>query len=106
MSREAAVAFLATIAANANLRSELDAHLHGARDQVDAFVEFAARKGHQFAPADLAAALAAQAEMSEEQLDRIAGGFNPQPDPPGSQLDQVVTDYSNILKPTLTKRGL
>ena len=106
MSQEAAAAFLATLAANANLRSELDAQIHSAADKVDAFVAFAARKGHQFAPADLAAALAAQAEMSEEQLDRIAGGFNPQPDPPGAQLEEVTTNYSNILKSSLTKRGL
>ena len=106
MSREAAAAFLATLAANANLRAELDAHIHGAADKVDAFVAFAVRKGHQFAAADLAAALAAQAEMSEEQLDRIAGGFNPQPDPPGSQIDEVASNYANILKPSFSKRGL
>jgi hypothetical protein len=27
-------------------------------------------------------------EMDERELDKVAGGFNPQPDPPGRQLLQ------------------
>jgi hypothetical protein len=34
-------------------------------------------------------AIAAQSELSEADLDRTVGGFNPQPDPPGIQAGQT-----------------
>jgi predicted ribosomally synthesized peptide with nif11-like leader len=74
MSRDAAAAFLATVAADAKLRVALDAHLESAADAVEALVEFADLQGHSFAPADLAAALAMETELGEADLDRVAGG--------------------------------
>jgi len=103
MSREAAVAFLATVAADANLRNELDACLEGATDEVGAFIELAAQKGHSFAPADLAEALRPEGYVDEEELDRVAGGLNPQPDPPLSYFVEVRSRYYNILGPALYK---
>jgi hypothetical protein len=48
------------------------------------FEELVRQKGLSVDGKELDAALArAQGEMNENDLDRVAGGFNPQPDPPG-----------------------
>jgi predicted ribosomally synthesized peptide with nif11-like leader len=60
----------------------LQARLRG--QDVASLVKIAAESGFVFTAEEYQATIVDQsAELSLEQLDNVAGGFNPQPDPPG-----------------------
>jgi predicted ribosomally synthesized peptide with nif11-like leader len=60
----------------------LQARLRG--QDVASLVKIAAESGFVFTAEEYQATMTEQpAKLSTKQLDDIAGGFNPQPDPPG-----------------------
>ena len=59
-------------------------------------IEFAAQEGFGFDEADLLATTRAPGELSDRTLDAVAGGFNPQPEPPKSLLGQQSQPASNF----------
>jgi predicted ribosomally synthesized peptide with nif11-like leader len=105
MSRDTATAFLVSLAADPNLKKELDAQLQGATDPVSSFVQFAGRKGKSFSPEDLAAALSLKDEISDQELAKIAGGLNPQPLPPRYLFD-TWSWYGSYLQNAFLSMGL
>ncbi|MCP5149147.1 MAG: Nif11-like leader peptide family natural product precursor [Ectothiorhodospiraceae bacterium] len=77
--------FLEALHRDPALLADLDAAIERADDPRQATIEFASRNGFD-ATADgldaAKAAVAAAAELSDEELETVAGGFNPQPEPP------------------------
>jgi predicted ribosomally synthesized peptide with nif11-like leader len=84
------IAFLERLNEDDSVRSELAAALAGAQDKTGAAVAFAGSKGFKIdrtgfdeARAALIGAVKAREALSDKDLNAVAGGFNPQPDPPG-----------------------
>ncbi len=81
MSTASAAAFLEALDRNEGLRREWQSAM-GAAVQ-DAMLRFAARHGHTLTQEDLSAALEEREHaLSDADLERVAGGLNPQPEPP------------------------
>ena len=90
---KATVSFLETLNRDAAMRSELEAAIAGVATPMDKVCDFARSKGFAVDRQGLEAAhriLTSNAEIGDGDLDKVAGGFNPQPDPPGR------TDLSSI----------
>ena len=90
---KATLSFLETLNRDAPMRSELQAELAGAASPMDKVFDFARKKGFAVDRQGLEAAhqaLTANSELGDADLAKVAGGFNPQPDPPGR------TDLANI----------
>ncbi len=98
MSREAAFAFLREVSENASTEQELQRAIQavgGGSVAIAAMVGFGAGRGHGFAAGDLEGVLKDQAglkattgELSADELRRVSGGFNPQPEPPGLPIPE------------------
>ncbi len=64
----------------------------------DAMVRFAAGEGFTFTASDLSQSLKAYAEeLDESSLEHVAGGFNPQPEPPGDFMTNYLK-FNTFLK--------
>ena len=86
MSVESARAFLTRAASDAAFEQRLGAAAEKSENKHSAMISFAAAEGFDFSIAELlATARQIQGELSEQSLDTVAGGFNPQPDPPKIQ---------------------
>jgi predicted ribosomally synthesized peptide with nif11-like leader len=105
MSRDTAASFLVSLAGDPKLKAELDAQLDSAPDPVGSFVQFAGRKGQTFTPQDLGAALSMKNELGDKELERVAGGLNPQPLPPRSLFD-TWSWYGDMLASPLLRVGV
>jgi predicted ribosomally synthesized peptide with nif11-like leader len=84
------IEFLERLNGDTSLHAALERTLTAAKDKTGAVVAFAAshgfaidRDGFDEARAALAGALESTGTLDDSQLEAVAGGFNPQPDPPG-----------------------
>ena len=101
------IQFLEKLNQDASLQSELEAALAAAEDKTGAVVAFAASKGFAVdrdgfdaARAALAGATQGSGALDDSQLDEVAGGFSPKPEPPGRIADlagQMRFDARKIL---------
>jgi len=94
---KATLSFLETLNQDAPMRSELEAALAGAASPMDQVFDFARAKGFAVDRQGLEAAhriLTSNAELGDTDLEKVAGGFNPQPDPPGrTDLSSISTSF-------------
>lgn len=82
--------FLEALDQDAGMQADLEAALAHHRPPIPTIVTFAAEAGFKIDAADIeavrqlldTAANADDVELDEAGLDAIAGGFNPQPEPP------------------------
>ena len=86
MSREAVARFLDLIGSDRSL--ELDAAARRPEDVAAKAAELGKKHGLEFTPEEFAAAVEAfhrehSGELDDAELHGVAGGFNPQPEPPG-----------------------
>jgi hypothetical protein len=82
---KATLSFLETLN-QAALRCELQGALAGAATPMDTVFDFARSKGFAVDRQGLEAAhrvLTTPPELGDSELEKVAGGFNPQPEPPG-----------------------
>ena len=90
MSEQSAVEFLRKVSEDEVFGGKLHAAVEGEPDQHAAIAEFGREHGHDFTAAELSSVLAlhreAQAQLSDEELEQISGGFQPQPEPPGRRF--------------------
>ena len=85
MSTDAVRQFLDRVSEDAELEDALFAEIRDKGDQTDAIVAFAVGRGHDFTVVELAEVLDElqdTEELTAEQLDAVAGGLSPQPEPP------------------------
>jgi hypothetical protein len=76
--------FLEALNQDPAMQEALDTAVEGAADPVRCAVEFARSQGFAVnAEALTAAKQVLDAALDDTALDAVAGGFNPQPDPPG-----------------------
>ena len=89
--------FLETLNRDSSMRGELAGALTGAGNPMDRVFEFATSKGFAVDRKGLEAAhriLMENSELGDSELDKVAGGFNPQPDPPGrTALADITTNF-------------
>ena len=81
----ATLSFLETLNQHAAMQEELENALARAEDPLQTVIAFASDKGFEVTAQGLNAAksaLAAASGLSDGELDAVAGGFNPQPEPP------------------------
>ena len=98
------IEFLEKLNEDVSLQSELASVLEGAQDKTGAVVSFAASKGIQVdrdgfdaARATIAGALEGSEALGEAELESVAGGFNPQPEPP-AKLSAFVVKVRPVMK--------
>lgn len=91
------IEFLEKLNEDSSLQSELEAALAGADDKTGAVIALAASKGIEVnrggfdtARAALIGATADSGAMNETELASVAGGFNPQPEPP-ARVSRIAT---------------
>jgi len=94
--------FLEKLNADASLQAELQAALEGTTDRTAAILTVAASKGYaidrksfEMARTMLAAAVRDSGTLDESELEAVAGGLNPQPEPPG-----VMFRFAQTIQPT------
>ena len=85
----ATLGFLERLNSDARMQTELQAVLEGVEDRTGTIVAWATsrgfaldRRGFEEAKKILAFALKDPGTLTERDLDSVAGGFNPQPEPP------------------------
>lgn len=79
------LSFLEALNRDVTMQEDLGRALAGATNRLDATVAFAADRGFQASAAGLDEARRAfvrSTELGDAELDAVAGGFNPQPEPP------------------------
>jgi len=79
MSTDTVMEFLAALDRDAGMRSQLGSVADGGNLQTHQLVEFASRRGFDFTPEELDAALGAHGsgdgeELSDDDLEAVAGG--------------------------------
>jgi predicted ribosomally synthesized peptide with nif11-like leader len=74
MSTDVIDQFMDKVEGDAAFATSLEQALEGRNDKEQALIEFASAAGFEL-PRDGAA-------MSDDDLEQVAGGFNPQPEPP------------------------
>ena len=97
--------FFETLNADASMQKELEAALEGTKDRNATIVEWAAARGYKFSRSSLesaqgmlAAALHDQGALEDSELEAVAGGLNPQPEPPS-----MMFKYSQTIQPAARK---
>jgi len=89
MSRRAVLELLEMVSGDPEMEGALQAAVEGRSDLTAAIVEFAGERGHTFGTEELIDVLEqarrAQGELSMDDLDAVAGGLGPQPEPPDRQ---------------------
>ena len=97
MTKSSADAFLERLEADPVLRSKWQDKLQEALQS--AMVVAAAGDGFHFTPEELGRALAEREQaLSESELAQVAGGLNPQPEPPAPVMDlQRLLDFLRTL---------
>ena len=83
MSKNDAVTFVQRVNEDTALQKKLE---KTGKSGVEEMVKFAAGEGYRFSAEELVQAItptATEGELDESALEQVAGGFNPQPDPPG-----------------------
>lgn len=100
------VEFLEKLNQDMALQEELRAALDGVEDKTGAVMALAATKGFEIdregfdaARVALSEAVRSSAPLEDSALEAVAGGFNPQPDPPGriANLAQHIQFNADIL---------
>jgi hypothetical protein len=106
----ATLSFLEKLDQDASMQSELEGALEGAQDKTGVVIALAAKKGYRIDRVSLDAARAAlkgasrgSGAMDERELEAVAGGFNPQPEPPA--LTGMVQRIRPATKSLLTSWG-
>jgi predicted ribosomally synthesized peptide with nif11-like leader len=91
MSKDAVIRLLEMVSQDEELERSLQAAVEERGDLTAAIVEFAGEHGHSFAAEELIDVLEkareAQGELSLDELEQVAGGLGPQPEPPDRQRD-------------------
>jgi predicted ribosomally synthesized peptide with nif11-like leader len=105
MIDDGTIAFLEKANEDTALQAEIEAAVNGATDKTGAVVALAASKGFTIdregfdeARRALARAATESGALSERELEGVAGGFNPQPEPPArvtSALQKI--QYQSLL---------
>ena len=99
MSVQSLAKFVQEVSTDRALERRCDAALAGGTDKQAALIAFAASEGYTFDREELAAIVATRSSLSEGALDKVAGGFNPQPEPPGrfalSQSTQLLNFFTS-----------
>jgi predicted ribosomally synthesized peptide with nif11-like leader len=92
--------FLETLNRDPGMQKRMNAALAGAADPLQAAVAFAIGEGFAVTAESLDAAKKAldSNALSDSELESVAGGFNPQPEPPARTTSQQVTppDYKQL----------
>jgi predicted ribosomally synthesized peptide with nif11-like leader len=83
MSVQSLAQFVHDVSADPSLERSFEAALASSADKQAAMIAFAAGAGYSFDRKELAAMVAIERGLSDEALDQVSGGFNPQPEPPG-----------------------
>jgi hypothetical protein len=79
-------AVLQKVAASPELLERLQQGLAGASDRKGRLIELLRTEGLPVDSGEVERALAQTRELGDQELEGVAGGFNPQPDPPGGIL--------------------
>jgi len=105
MSQQAIARFLELVASDESLEATLNAAAEQKTDIAAAAVALGKTHGLEFSGEELAAAIGAyqrgqSGELDEAALEGVAGGFNPQPEPPGMPIGKSLLDqkWSKSLK--------
>lgn len=101
--------FLEALNRDSVMRERMKAAMDGAADPRAAAVAFAVAEGFAVTPESLEAAkqtLEASAALSDIELEEVAGGFNPQPEPPArtSPTDTTLTPLDPRISSNLLRR--
>lgn len=76
MSQESVIQFFDAVFQNKQLQGQLNYEV--AKSAPNALIQIAQENGYSFSTEDLKTVLEAQAELSDKQLEAIAGGRKPQ----------------------------
>ena len=90
MSIETAGAFIKKLDTDSALQKKLE---RLGKVDAAAMAKFADGEGYKFSAGDLKQSLAAL-ELDEKSLEKVVGGFNPQPEPPGKFF---ISRFLNII---------
>jgi hypothetical protein len=87
MSQQAIVRFLELVASDKSIEATLNTAAEQKVDVATAAVELGKKHGLEFSGAEFSAAMGAlqreqSGELDDAALETVAGGFNPQPEPP------------------------
>ena len=87
MSESSAREFLERLNADEGYRAEVEQSVDGGDPTLASVAGRAARDGYEFTAGELEAVMRGMtaAGLEDAELDRISGGFNPQPTPPAMQ---------------------
>ena len=93
--------FLEKLNTDAEMQADLGATLQGAEDRTATIVSWAISRGYSIdregldeALKVLAAAIRNTDQLDDSELEAVAGGFNPQPEPPA-----LVSNLANRIQP-------
>jgi len=93
------IRFLEMLNQDIALQDEVETALQGAADKTGAVIALAKSKGYTVERASFEQARAVlnavqgSGALDDRQLDKVTGGFNPQPEPPGG-----VSAYANLVR--------
>ncbi len=98
----ATISFLEKLNQDSQLQDELQARIQASQDKTGAVLEFAKSKGFvmgrdSFEEARSTLKAADTGTLTDHQLEGVSGGFNPQPEPPGSVSGRFVNFHRNLL---------
>ena len=104
MSKSSAREFLVKLNSDEGYRTEVEQLVGDDEDALIAVVGHAKRDGFDFTSSELEAAMSelAPGELSDAALDEVSGGFNPQPEPPGTQDPR--SNLRNLLRGRFRRR--
>ena len=87
MSESSAREFLERLNADDGYRADVEQSVEGGDGTLASVTGRAARDGYEFTVGELETVMsrATAAALDDSELDRISGGFNPQPTPPAMQ---------------------
>jgi hypothetical protein len=83
--------------------SRVQSELAQAKDPKARLIELAREQGMTIDVSAVDRAVAAAGELNENELESVAGGFNPQPDPPGMMYKGEYKILIGLLLPAVQK---
>jgi len=105
MSQQTIARFLELVASDESMAATLNKAAERQTDVAAAAVELGREHGLDFSSEELTTAIATfhreqSGELGEADLERVAGGFNPQPEPPAMPIGQSLLNqkWSKSLK--------